>query len=344
MASKLFQPLYARLGACMTPDLATQIPRNNLSDLDIAQATTRRQFGTTPALQFGSQIIKPAKTQIISRNMTLKYSMSNPSPHFVSPQRSVSEFYFTEEVPAGEKKKRPLAVVMAWLMAGEKQLEKYRQLYLRRGYDVLTVRTSPLQFVFPETGSQKIAENMVQFLAKAAQNYPQVLVHAFSVGAYQFGELLVRLKSEISPAAELVKDRMKGIILDSAVDLANAPPAVGRALAPKSKAGQKAVEVALEGYLRMAEKMATRHYRTSQETLHENPFRIPSLIIVSHKDKFATLDANEKLAEHYSRAGIPVELKVFTESPHVQHYRYYPTEYEQLMERFLNTVQLTQEE
>lgn len=49
---------------------------------------------------------------------------------------------------------RPLTVILAWLMSQKKHIHKYAKFYLDNGFDVLTVRTTPWQLLWPATGSQ----------------------------------------------------------------------------------------------------------------------------------------------------------------------------------------------
>lgn len=51
---------------------------------------------------------------------------------------------------------KPLVVMLPWLMAKQKHVKKYAQLYTDQGYDVVRVSVSPWQVVWPKTGSQVI--------------------------------------------------------------------------------------------------------------------------------------------------------------------------------------------
>ncbi|CAG2117264.1 unnamed protein product, partial [Medioppia subpectinata] len=82
-------------------------------------------------------------------------------------------------------KSRPLVVLLTWLMAQDKHVDKYSNLYLEKGFDVLTVKTNPFDLLFPTIGSRKIAQNCVTVLQKELTQYSSVILHAFSVGAYQ---------------------------------------------------------------------------------------------------------------------------------------------------------------
>lgn len=49
---------------------------------------------------------------------------------------------------------KPLVVLLSWLMAKQKHLKKYAQLYTDQGFDVLTVQITPWQFMWPKQGAQ----------------------------------------------------------------------------------------------------------------------------------------------------------------------------------------------
>ena len=92
--------------------------------------------------------------------------------------------------------KRPLLVLFAWLFAKERHLDKYRKLYIEKGFDVLTVKVQVFDFLVPAKGSQVVAQHIVDFLREHDTKYPTFIFHAFSVGAYQMGEVFVQLKKD----------------------------------------------------------------------------------------------------------------------------------------------------
>lgn len=51
---------------------------------------------------------------------------------------------------------KPLVVIMAWLMAKPGPLMKYAQIYIDRGFDVLTLTVSPWQLMWPTKGCQVV--------------------------------------------------------------------------------------------------------------------------------------------------------------------------------------------
>lgn len=102
----------------------------------------------------------------------------------------------------GEKGERPLLILFAWLFAQERHLDKYRILYMERGFDVLTIKVNVWDFLVPQSGSQRIAAYIVRFMIEQRHKYRAYIFHAFSVGAYQMGELFVCLSKEINKQAQ----------------------------------------------------------------------------------------------------------------------------------------------
>lgn len=86
--------------------------------------------------------------------------------------------------------------MFAWLFAKERHLDKYRRLYMEQGFDILTIKVNVKDFIIPVVGSQVIASQALQFIKEHEKIYCSLVFHAFSVGAYQMGELLVMLNQE----------------------------------------------------------------------------------------------------------------------------------------------------
>lgn len=78
------------------------------------------------------------------------------------------------------QKNKPLVIILAWMMAKPRHLEKYSKIYLEKGFDVLIVYLPPMDLLFPVNGSQVIAKSVMDFLKKNSQ-YENLLVHGFSV-------------------------------------------------------------------------------------------------------------------------------------------------------------------
>ncbi|RWS12210.1 transmembrane protein 53-B-like protein [Dinothrombium tinctorium] len=241
--------------------------------------------------------------------------------------------------------RRRLVILMAWMMAKEHHLEKYRKLYFRHGFDVLTVRTSPLQLMFPKNGSQKIAFNLLDYLKSQVSQYPNIVIHGFSVGAYQFGELILRMNRELDNSREIdakchvVRENIKGLVFDSAVDLEGVPYGFSRALVGNSPFAS-ILELALRNYMRLFYNISTRHYENSSNAFYNISLRCPALLLVSRNDRTENLDSNLKVAKKWREIGIDVSLKCWDDSRHVGHLIKYPEDYASEIDNFLKKIDL----
>lgn len=127
-------------------------------------------------------------------------------------------------------------------------------------------------------------------------HYPNILVHGFSVGAYQFGELLRLLRDGLSRPDDLsyqvIRNAIKGMIFDSAVDVEGAPYGISRSIAGEGSRADM-LEKAIKLYLYVFYNIATRHYENSSEAFRNTPLRCPALLMLSHEDRLGNPIANE---------------------------------------------------
>lgn len=54
---------------------------------------------------------------------------------------------------------KPLVVMLTWLLAKQKHIDKFNNIYLEQGFDVLNVSVSAWQILWPVKGSQVNAEH-----------------------------------------------------------------------------------------------------------------------------------------------------------------------------------------
>ncbi|XP_047538852.1 uncharacterized protein LOC125072312 isoform X2 [Vanessa atalanta] len=87
---------------------------------------------------------------------------------------------------------RPTCVMINWLLARQKHVMKYANLYLEQGFDVISVSCTPWQLIWPLKGSQLVAADLIKFMAANENDQPTVL-HGFSVGGYIWGEVCVHI-------------------------------------------------------------------------------------------------------------------------------------------------------
>lgn len=145
---------------------------------------------------------------------------ANPSANCSTRSATLSANPPVLNIQSDGRRNKRLAILFGWLMARDEHLDKYIRLYQKRGFDVLTVRSDLQSIALPNYGSRVLATKVLNFLKDFA--YQDIIAQGFSIGGYQFGELLVTLKheKEVDARAHEVCDRFRGMIFDSMVDLA----------------------------------------------------------------------------------------------------------------------------
>lgn len=237
----------------------------------------------------------------------------------------------------GGGREHPLTVVLAWMNARDSHLQRYHDLYLGLGFDVLTVRTLPLQLAFPATGAQVVAQRLLDFLL-SHPNYSRLVVHGFSVGGYQFGEVLVRIRKEEARYAQLLP-RFKAQVYDSLVDYQGIPRGFPTALT-KSRVLRKLLEWAIVAQRTLLYPVSTVHWKASSRAFHENLLTCPALMINSRRDQVASVEDNLRVANSWRQRGTEVSFCLFDDSKHVQHMGRYPDRYASEVLRLLRKAQL----
>lgn len=242
------------------------------------------------------------------------------------------------------KRSSRLLVLIAWIRAAEKNLDKYRDIYLKNyGFDVLTVYTNPIDFMFPTSGTQKTAHNLVNYLVNEGTKYSDIVIHGFSVGAYEFGEVLLILSKALKEnnpnvsAYHRLVDTIRGMIFDSAVDVSGAPLGVSRSVGGETFLADF-IQLIMRFYMWLAYPIATKHYQASSAMFHSMFLRCPALLLFSKQDVISDAQINLSLAAEWSSLGINVTVKDFNHSRHVTHYRKYPDEYEKQIDDFIRKL------
>lgn len=172
--------------------------------------------------------------------------------------------------------KRPLLLLFAWMLSKDKHIEKYRQFWYERGFDVMTVRTSPMDLLLPAVGGARIASTVFDFLTHIQPRYDQVLVHAFSVGGYQLSEFMFKLMGEIKKGdarAELLMKSIQGMIIDSCVFSEDCAPGLSRAIT-RHPIYQPIIEASISNFLKLTKSFTMDRYLMVSDLLINNKPKI----------------------------------------------------------------------
>ena len=145
----------------------------------------------------------------------------------------------------------------------------------------LFFQTKPVEVMLPKKCQLRM-DKLLALLDDNQLNKKRILVHGFSVGAYAYGEMLVKI---LNPDTkwEGIRDRIMGQIFDSPVDFDQVPFGFSNAVF-KNKAVQKVSQSLIEKYLKVNYNNVTRHYKHSSKHFIENRLRLPSLMLYSRAD------------------------------------------------------------
>ncbi|CAH1258990.1 TMEM53 [Branchiostoma lanceolatum] len=232
---------------------------------------------------------------------------------------------------------KPLVLIFAWMLAQRKNMQKFENIYLERGCDVMTITIRPPQLLWPKTGSQVIAEKVVDFVQQPQSARRPLLVHAFSVGGYLYSETLLKSLDTSSEAGSM-KDRIMGQVFDSLVDFTALPDGLPAAMF-KSPLLRATLRTILKTYMAALYKPVISNYIRAYELFHHNPVPSPVLFLYSKVDEFGSAAVHERIAKMLVKKGDrPVYYKCWDDSPHVQHLRKHPIEYVEIIDSFLSQL------
>ena len=108
---------------------------------------------------------------------------------------------------------RPLILLFAWMLAKDAHLDKYRKLWTTRGFDIITIQTSPSDLLVPAFGTTQTVRLLIDYLANHPKPYQKIIFHNLSVGNYVAFEFLYELyeavRMEVPNTSELY-DSLQG--------------------------------------------------------------------------------------------------------------------------------------
>lgn len=228
-----------------------------------------------------------------------------------------------------------LVVLLSWLEAKEKHIEKYRQIYLDRGFDVLNVKTSPWDLLLPNYGARKILEDFVRFMTE--KRYSNVVLHGFSVGGYMFGRFLLEIERHDAEIREQLLNSIRGIIFDSLVPMEGIAVGVANSIT-SNRIGAKAIEKLLQMYLILGHNIATKYYLEASEVVWRGPLKCPTLFVMSKEDNISDHKIVERLADGWKNKGVDIHKLLVENSPHVQIYTKHHDKYVGRVDDFLKHI------
>jgi hypothetical protein len=198
----------------------------------------------------------------------------------------------------------PLVVMLSWLLAKKRHILKYANFYMDQGFDVLCVSITPWQLLWPVKGTQVVAGDILKFLY-LNECYQQCLLHGFSVGAYLWAEVMVKMSHD-PERYQPVTDRIVGHIWDSAADISDLPVGFPRAVFPNNTVLQATFEKYIRYHMKAFHDTVTAHYEVASQRFHSTLVRSPALLLFSKTDPVGNEESNKKVLKHWEKLGLKV--------------------------------------
>ncbi|XP_017038487.1 uncharacterized protein l(2)k09913 isoform X1 [Drosophila kikkawai] len=288
-----------------------------------AQAPLIRNFSSLSNQQLQQPVLNSAmaplknrryiSSQDITKNMTL---YTNSKTHVEVDPKTLAF-----KKPTGN----PLVLMMAWLMAKQKHLKKYAQIYTEMGFDVMVVHITPWQLLWPVKGTQVVAAETLRFLENN-KSYEPIVMHGFSVGAYQLGEIMLQMSRDMDRYGSIL-DRFVCQVWDSAADITEIPVGVPKSIFPKNERMQSALRNYTLYHMKTFHNQATIHYMRSSQMFHSTLLKAPALFFVSDNDPIGPPSSNQAVRDNWERADIKCTFKRWERSQHAAHYMKHRDEY-----------------
>ncbi|KAJ4966895.1 hypothetical protein NE237_018744 [Protea cynaroides] len=240
-----------------------------------------------------------------------------------------------------------IVVVFAWISSQERNLKSYVQLYSSLGWNSLVCHSQFLNLFFPEKATS-LAVGVLNELLKELKIRPSPVILASLSGganACMFKVLQIiegRCETQLKLGDyQLVRDCVCGHIYDSSpVDFTSdlgtrfvlhSPPRLVSWMANSIASGLDAF------FLNRFESQRAEYWQTLYSSVSLGG---PYLILCSENDDLAPYQIICNFAQRLQELGGDVKLVTWNGSPHVGHYKHYPTDYKAAVNELLGKAAL----
>ena len=237
----------------------------------------------------------------------------------------------------------PLVLFFPWLGATSGAIDKYCELYHKKGWDVLIVNATAKHFLWPPNAKVITKDVLDYVMSKSVQDErTDFIVHSMSIGAFIYTVLFVELQNQPGKYKEF-QNKLRGQIFDSIVigGLKHMGKGVAASIT-SNPLGDFSIRGLISMYLAVTRKHTVNYYDYTVKFFHDKPVTVPTLFYYALDDKFSDPNAMENLigawrAEHPK---MDVTYKCWSKSVHAGHLRLHRQEYVSEMTHFLTKLGL----
>lgn len=237
------------------------------------------------------------------------------------------------EVVSNVDSSKPMVILLSWMGASRKNLDKYRAYYEGLNYEVHMIFNG-LRTSFLPLASRAQAKRVEKLIASQPEERA-VFVHAFSIGTGIYGLLIDQLKGDMEKM-ERIRKQIAGVIFDSG-PAPIFPRDVAKGLHTVCPSVSKAVwEITAKAMFFVTQ--ARKSFERSENALRGLQGNSPQLYFYSLDDKVIP-DIHHAIGDFMEKnrqRGMEVYQKWWDKSVHASHFKLHQEEYLQSLQRFLD--------
>jgi hypothetical protein len=229
---------------------------------------------------------------------------------------------------------RQAVVLITWVGATPHQCRRYIGYLISKGQDVIWLRTRLWHALRPEHGRRAVTR-LLELLRTPAFAEHDWTLYTFCIGGYLTGQLLDVVHAHPGTYAGVIA-RLRAQVVDSHIDWHAVPRGVAWALLRGRHWLLRYALIALVWCLLMAlYPLVTRKLIKASRRYRTTPPRVPVLAFASHGDEVLAPSVWERALRGWESQGVRVRLKVWDDSPHVEHGRWHEEEYFGMLDEHL---------
>ena len=249
-----------------------------------------------------------------------------------------NEFVIRQAAKSDKPDRQTLVIIYGFYGASDRALQKYSAIYHDYGFDVLPVRSHLKHFAWPKY-SIDLANQTLTYLHDNCLGYDTFLVHAFSMGAYNFTVCLSTMYNN-PKLYSVIQNKISGIVYDSLAigSLEGMVYGVAAGIS-ENKLVQWAIPPTMSLYFYLTHRHTVAIYDYYLNIAEKSPLQVPTLLFYCKNDQLSRYDTIESWMQGWRQMySFPIYGKVWDKSRHAAHLMVHEAEYLQGLDTFVKSV------
>ena len=231
-------------------------------------------------------------------------------------------------------------MILGWGGSKQKNLERYSEIFMTRGYDTITVTPSLADILlFPEIKGKKLSMQILELIKQEFGGRNSVFFQFSNAGCGLYSFMYKELYDSASPYHNQTK--IVGSIFDSCPVIPN-KESISIAqnaftMNMTNPVVKNLVWYSLGSVLPIV-LLFNSTVKVFMEALRDSPVSTPHLFMYSKSDVLAPYKDISNFIEYRQSKGIDVTKMLWEETPHVSHLKHDPVTYSKILNEFLDKL------